>query len=120
MTWLQFVALSLYALGMILGQILFKVSSQHLADGALSTKLISLLLNPAFLLALSLYFGLSLVWVWILSFTPLSRAYPFVAIAMVLTPLIGAALFQEPVTPIFLIGLVLFGVGLYLIATSSG
>ena len=119
MTLMQLAALCLYALGMVLGQLLFKASSQHLGNGALPEKLLGLFFNPTFLLALSLYLGLSLVWVWILSFTPLSKAYPFVAIAMVLTPLIGAVFFQEPVTPAFLIGVVLFGLGLFLIATSS-
>jgi hypothetical protein len=37
----------------------------------------------------------NLIWVWFLSFTPLSRAYPFVALAFVLTPLLAVSLFGE-------------------------
>ena len=39
--------------------------------------------NGAFLAALALYLAFSVLWVWVLSFTPLSRAYPFVALAFV-------------------------------------
>jgi hypothetical protein len=34
--------------------------------------------------------------VWILSFTPLSRAYPFLALAFALTPALGCLVFAEP------------------------
>jgi drug/metabolite transporter (DMT)-like permease len=104
-------------MGMVLGQLLFKLSSQQLPGGTLAAKLVSLFLNPAFMLAMILYFGLSLGWVWILSFTPLSRAYPFLSIASVVTPLVGALLFHEPLSAGFLMGVTLVGVGLYLIAS---
>ena len=43
------------------------------------------LLNGYFFVAVILYAALTVLWVWILSFTPLSRAYPFVALAFALT-----------------------------------
>ena len=119
MNWLQLALLSLYALGMVLGQLLFKFSSQQLPSGPLISKLIALFINPAFLLAMMLYFALSVGWVWILSFTPLSRAYPFLSIASVLTPLLGSLLFDEPLSAGFLLGVALVGMGLYLIASPS-
>lgn len=119
MSALQLVLLSLYALGMVIGQLLFKLSSQQLPTGSMLGKLGSLLINPAFILAMALYFGLSLGWVWILSFTPLSRAYPFLSIASVLTPLVGALLFHESLSPGFLMGVALVGIGLYLIASPN-
>ena len=51
------------------------------AGGDTSERLLGLLHNVYFLLAVLLYAGLSVLWVWLLSFTPLSRAYPFVALA---------------------------------------
>ena len=42
-----------------------------------------------FFVALILYAALTVLWVWILSYTPLSRAYPFLALAFALTPALG-------------------------------
>lgn len=72
--------------------------------------------NIPFLFALLLYAGFALLWVRILSFTPLSRAYPFVALAFALTPLLGAAFFAEPLCPRLLVGIVVIMGGLLLVA----
>ncbi|TMJ34676.1 MAG: hypothetical protein E6G96_01250 [Alphaproteobacteria bacterium] len=69
-----------------------------------------------FLLALLLYAGFAVFWVWILSFTPLSRAYPFVALAFALTPLLGGLLFAEPISLRLLLGILLILAGLFLVA----
>ena len=50
------------------------------------------------------------------AFTPLSRAYPFVAIAFALTPLLGGLVFAEPLSARLLIGLAVIVGGLYLVA----
>jgi drug/metabolite transporter (DMT)-like permease len=42
--------------------------------------------------------GQATLWVWIPTFTPLSRAYGFIALAFAITPLAGAALFGEPIS----------------------
>jgi hypothetical protein len=47
------------------------------------------LLNGYFFVALILYAALTILWVWIQSFTQLSRAYPFLALAFALTPALG-------------------------------
>jgi drug/metabolite transporter (DMT)-like permease len=62
-----------------------------------STRLLSITDNLYLLSPLVLYGALSLFYVWILTFTPLSRAYPFVALAFALTPVLAAWLFGEPV-----------------------
>jgi drug/metabolite transporter (DMT)-like permease len=49
-----------------------------------------------FFVALILYAALTVLWVWILSYTPLSRAYPFLALAFALTPALGCLVFAEP------------------------
>lgn len=114
---LQIALLAAYALGMSAGQILFKLAAIDFtaAKGDLSSRLIGLLLNPYFVGAVIFYGGLAILWVWILSFTPLSRAYPFVALAFAVTPLIGAALFGEPISARLLLGLIFVLCGLYLI-----
>jgi drug/metabolite transporter (DMT)-like permease len=54
--------------------------------------------------------------VWILSFTPLSRAYPFVALAFAVTPLLGGMFFNEAISLRLLAGIVLILGGLFLVA----
>src|SRR5262245_55657725 len=66
--------------------------------------------------ALVLYAGFALLWVWILSFTPLSRAYPFVALAFALTPLLAGSLFGETISLRLIVGLLLIVCGLFFIS----
>ena len=49
-------------------------------------------------------------------FTPLSRAYPFVALAFALTPALGAIVFSEPVSTRLMIGIALILAGLLFVA----
>src|SRR5213079_831245 len=67
----QIVVLCGYAAGMAGGQILFKLASLRLTpDASLFERAASLLQNWLFLAALAVYLALSVLWVWILSFTP--------------------------------------------------
>jgi hypothetical protein len=84
MTWQQLVLLTTYAVGMTFGQALFKVVAGRSDFGSAKTAL-TLLYDPLFISAIGLYAGLSVFWVWLLTFTPLSRAYLFIALALVLT-----------------------------------
>jgi drug/metabolite transporter (DMT)-like permease len=113
----QIVLLTAYAAGMAGGQILFKMAALRYAaaDGTLYDRLLGLVQNVHFLLALLLYAALAVLWVWVLSFTPLSRAYPFVALAFVLTPLLGGWLFGETISWNLLAGLVIILCGLVLV-----
>ena len=113
----QIAVLLSYALGMTGGQILFKVAALRLPqDGSAVERALGLLYNRYFLLALAVYLILALVWVWILSFTPLSRAYPFVAFAFVLTPLLGGFMFGEALSARLLAGIAAILFGLLLVA----
>ena len=108
----QILLLCGYAAGMAAGQILFKLASLRLdADASWSERAASLLQNWLLLAALAIYLGLSILWVWILSFTPLSRAYLFVALSFAIVPVASALLFAEPISAriIFGIGLILGG-----------
>lgn len=67
---LQIAVLAAYAVGMAGGQLLFKAAALRLpAQGGLAERLFSLAHNGYFLAALAAYIGLTLVWVWVLSFT---------------------------------------------------
>jgi drug/metabolite transporter (DMT)-like permease len=74
------------------------------------------LLQPLFSFSARTYAGFALLWVWILSFTPLSRAYPFVALAFALTPLLAGSLFGETISLRLIIGLLLILGGLFFVS----
>ena len=113
LTPLQIAALAAYASGMATGQLLFKLAAQRLAAGE---RLIELVGNGYFYAAFALYCILSILWVWILTFTPLSRAYPFVALAFAVTPLLGAWVFGEPINLRLVLGITAILCGLFLVA----
>ena len=115
---LQLAVLAAYALGMAGGQLLFKAAALRLpARGGFAERLLSLPHNGYFLAAFLAYVALALVWLWVLSFTPLSRAYLFVALSFALVPLAAALMFGEPLSGRFLLGAVLTVCGLVLIVT---
>lgn len=112
----QILLLAAYAAGMAGGQLLFKQAAQRLTPGiGLGERLIELAGNAWFLTAFALYCGLAVAWVWILTFTPLSRAYPFVALAFAITPLLGAWVFAEPIGWRLVGGVVVIAFGLFLV-----
>jgi drug/metabolite transporter (DMT)-like permease len=106
-----------YAAGMAAGQILFKLASLRLApDGSPAERVGSLMQNWVFLAALAVYLALSVLWVWILSFTPLSRAYLFVALSFAIVPVASAVLFAEPLSLRVMVGIGLILCGLLFVA----
>lgn len=113
----QLALLTAYAIGMSGGQVLFKMAAMRLvaADGSSGERLLGLLHNVYFLSALVFYGAFSILWVWILSFTPLSRAYPFVALAFAVTPLLGGMLFGETISFRLVAGILLILCGLFLV-----
>jgi drug/metabolite transporter (DMT)-like permease len=86
------------------------------AGGMAVERLFSMMLNRFFAAAVLLYAALTVLWVWILNFTPLSRAYVFVALAFAVTPLLGAFVFAEPISVRLVIGIGLVFCGLLFVA----
>ncbi len=112
----QVALLVTYAAGMAGGQLLFKTAALRIADSRpLYARALSLLQDGPVVGAVLLYAVLSVLWVWVLTFTPLSRAYPFVAIAFALTPVLGALLFAEPLSIRLLVGIAVIAFGLVLV-----
>jgi drug/metabolite transporter (DMT)-like permease len=115
---LQIVVLAAYAAGMAGGQLLFKAAALRVpSQGTIAERLLALGHNAYFIAALVAYLGLSFVWVWLLRFTPLSRAYLFVALSFALVPLAASLTFGEPLSLRFLVGAVLMVCGLILVVT---
>jgi len=113
----QIALLIAYAGGMVGGQLLFKLAAlRATAEGPLGERLSAMMLNGYFAAAVLLYAALTVLWVWILNFTPLSRAYVFVALAFAVTPLLGGVVFAEPISLRLVIGIVLICCGLLFVA----
>jgi drug/metabolite transporter (DMT)-like permease len=115
----QILLLASYAAGMSGGQLLFKLAALRSAagDGGLWERLLGLVSNIYFIAALALYGGFAILWVWILTVIPLSRAYPFVALAFALTPLLGGLVFGDTISYRLLAGIVFILCGLFFVTT---
>lgn len=112
---------TLFAVGIGSGQLLFKYASTRqlvTADAPLWDRLISLCTDWSFLLGASLYMALTVYWIWLLTFIPLSRAYPWTMILSLAVVTTGGVLFfQESVSLQFLAGMAVIAAGLVIMST---
>ncbi|MDJ1173672.1 EamA family transporter [Roseofilum capinflatum] len=96
-----------------LGQLLFKLaanfSNTHSPQGL---TLMSYLSNPYLWSALIIYGSATLFWMWLLRFIPLNQAYPFMALAFVIVPLLSSLFLGEKVDARYLVGVALIMSGL--------
>jgi drug/metabolite transporter (DMT)-like permease len=67
--------------------------------------------------AFAVYAVAAVAWVYLLRGLPLSRAYPFIALAFALVPLMSHFVFGDNLSLRYFIGLGLILTGLYLTAT---
>lgn len=101
-----------YAIGMSVGQLLFKLAADDVKAGSARAFAVGLLLNRHFAVAVVVYGVMTVLWVWILTRVPLSRAYPFIALAFVFTPALAFLMFGESVSLRYFIGLTFILAGL--------
>lgn len=97
------------------GQILFKLAALKAGQQGLSLELI----NGWFVAALVLYGVATVLWVWLLTFTPLSYAYPFAALGFVIVPIASTVIFNETLTPGYGVGALLIVSGILTVAWSK-
>jgi drug/metabolite transporter (DMT)-like permease len=112
----QLLELLCFPAAMAAGQILFKRAALQITPGASGSWLIEVARLPAMWVAVALYAGATLLWVRILTTVPLSRAYPFAALAFVLVPAAGYLVFHEPITIRYAFGTALIVVGVAIAA----
>lgn len=109
-----------FSFGMGCGQVLLKYSAQRqvtTADSSLLIRLFALFSDWTFLLGIVSYGLLLIYWIWLLTFIPLSRAYPFTLISLVVAAIGAALFFDEPLTLPFIVGMVFIGIGLVILST---
>ena len=106
----------LCVIGISIGQMLFKKAAPMLPP---QPALMDWFLNTWLISALGLYGVTTLAWVWVLRVAPLHLAYPFMGLAFVIVPILGAVFLREPIAWQTIGGGALILVGIAL-ASSAG
>ncbi|UTW60372.1 hypothetical protein KFE96_08680 [Kordiimonas sp. SCSIO 12603] len=111
--------LIIYTLGLACGQILFKLSAirQSASENAFSIP--SLISDPYFISAITLYGSITIFWIWILTKVSLGLAYPFVALSFVFTPILAYYIFGDKMDIWYVVGLMFILVGLLILFTKA-
>ncbi len=112
-------ALSAFTLVLAAGQLLFKHVGDALRGRPLSEAALVLTRQPALYAALCLYGLSTLLWIWILSRIPLTQAYPWVAVGIIVVPILSHHVYSEAAGPLYWLGAALCAVGVLLTQYSS-
>jgi drug/metabolite transporter (DMT)-like permease len=104
--------LSLFAVTLSGGQLLFKITADRMAGRSFWA---ALAFQPAFYAAVLLYGAATVVWIWLLTRLPLSRAYPYSAATVILVPLLASYFFGDELTIRFWVGTVLIVTGMLIV-----
>jgi drug/metabolite transporter (DMT)-like permease len=93
------------------GQVLFKIAAgrANAANSMLALDVLGILL-----VAVTLYGGATLIWVYVLRQVPLSAAYVFMSLSFIIVPLLGWLLFKESLTARYFMGMALIVAGILL------
>lgn len=113
--------LGLFVVALMLGggQLLFKLAANRLVIGQGVGQLAASFVTLPMIGALTLYGLTTVLWVYLLHGLALSRAYPFIALAFAIVPLLGWLLLDEALGPQYWIGLAIVLAGLYVIAAGA-
>jgi drug/metabolite transporter (DMT)-like permease len=105
---------------LVAGQLFFKKLGLELRGQPLGNGALRLLTSPTLYAAFALYGVATLLWIWVLSRVPLSRAYPYAALGVVLVPLASTLMFGERVRPGFWFGTALIVAGIAITQIEAG
>lgn len=108
--------LLIFAFVVAAGQLLFKRVASNVAGlSGIGPVLRHIIVDPWFIAATALYVGATLLWILALRDMPLSKAYPFMALAFVLVPAGAVYFYGETLGPRYFVGLALVVAGIALI-----
>lgn len=110
----------LFSVGMGIGQLLLKFAAIRQGINTESnfvSRLFALIFDWPFIIGSVSYAFLLIYWVWLLTFLPLSRAYPFTCISLAVAALGGSFFFHETITLRFVAGLAAIAIGLLLLGS---
>lgn len=83
-------------LGISIGQVLFKLASPFFPQTITFSTLVAFVFNKYLFSAFVIYGIATFLWVYALKLVPLSVAYPFMALAFVIVPILGVLFLNEP------------------------
>jgi undecaprenyl phosphate-alpha-L-ara4N flippase subunit ArnE len=112
----QILELVSFPVAIAAGQLLFKRAAGQAAGATGVNWFLEVARLPTLWLALFLYGAATLLWVRVLTTTPLSRAYPFMALAFVLVPAASYVFFQETINTRHAVGTALIVAGVLVVA----
>ncbi|MDB3954935.1 EamA family transporter [Alphaproteobacteria bacterium] len=119
LNYIQILQLVSFAMLMSIGQVLFKKTAVSMSTNealSLFDGLIKAISTPWFYLALSVYALATVFWLYLLQRIPLSLAYPFSALAMLIVPILAMYLFGERVNLSYWLGLTFIILGIIIVA----
>jgi drug/metabolite transporter (DMT)-like permease len=92
-----------------IGQILFKYAANLIQNngGVIGVKTLAVVSG-----ALVIYGGATLLWIYILRFVPVTKAYPLLAMSYVIVPVMGILFLGESISVSYLIGTAFILVGI--------
>jgi drug/metabolite transporter (DMT)-like permease len=102
--------------GISLGQVFMKLAAMNLHNPASGIAVGPIYVSWHFPVGIILLGLSTLLWVWILRLMPLNIAYPFMALAFVLVPLLCYFLLSEPLAWKNLYGTVLIVAGVIIVS----
>ena len=126
MSVINFIQLICFVFLMCAGQLLFKKTALILLELNYKLKtfvihefIINLIKIPYFFIAILIYASATFFWLFILQKIPLSLAYPFTAMAMVIIPILSMLLFNEKLDINYWFGACLIVLGILVISIKS-
>jgi drug/metabolite transporter (DMT)-like permease len=107
----------LSVLGISSGQLLLKMAAMNLKNPhAVGIWLAGYCVNLYLIAGICLLGMSTLLWIWVLRLLPLSLAYPFMALAFIIVPLLGHFLLHEPLAWRNLVGGALIALGVVVVS----
>ena len=116
MTIKHWIMLLTYPVAVSIGQVMFKAAALRLPAEGIGLRALG---SPMLIGAYVLWAGLSLFWLLIIRDVPLTRAYPFVALSFLFTPLLAWIAFGEGPDLRYALGIALIAVGVVLTQKAS-
>ena len=109
-----------FAVMIAAGQLMFKRTAQGVTNvSGVEATFRQILVDPWLFMAMGLYVAATLLWIFALREIPLSRAYPFMALAFVLVPAGAVFVYGEVVGVRYFVGLTLILLGIAVIGGGS-
>ena len=107
-----------FSLALPVGQVMFKSAAVYF-EKQTGPLILKLMTNWPLLGAFAWYGVSSLLWFYILTRVPLSKAYPFALAGTGLVPILAWLLFKEPMTWRISVGFALMLAGLFVVQSQS-